>query len=94
MAVPERFLGITGGERRHRTTVGRRSRRPPQLRFRHGDRQHGLVAAFGHDAIDGQIRAEAGDFGVHRARPDGPDGNRTGDMTRPLPAAFDFDSAR
>ena len=66
MAVPERFLGITGGDVDIVQRLVAVADGPPQLRFRHGDRQHGLVAAFGHDAIDGQIRAEAGDFGVHR----------------------------
>lgn len=68
MAVPCRFVSITGSDGHVIQRLLAVADRPPQLRFRHGDRQHGFVTPFGDDAIDGERGAEAGDRGMHRHR--------------------------
>ena len=47
MAVPCRFVSITGSDGHVIQRLLAVADRPPQLRFRHGDRQHGFVTPFG-----------------------------------------------
>ena len=68
MAVPSRFGGIAGSDGNIIQWLISVTDRPPQLRFRYGERQHGFIAAFGDHAVGGDIGTEAGQADMHRHR--------------------------
>ena len=69
MAVPSRFGGIAGSDGNIIQWLISVTDRPPQLRFRYGERQHGFIAAFGDHAVGGDIGTEPDKrHAPHRAR--------------------------